>query len=80
MGAKGTYCAFFLLKKKVLLPVVVHQRPVPIMANNTKQLGKEDDVTARSREAKRSSEARARKQESQITQMHATMLQQQEKM
>jgi hypothetical protein len=49
------------------------------MTNNTQQRD-EDDVTARSREAKRALEARARNQDTQIAQMHATMLQQQEQM
>jgi hypothetical protein len=50
------------------------------MTNNTLQRDEEDDVTARSREAKRASEARARNQDTHIAQMHATMLQQQEEM
>jgi hypothetical protein len=78
-GRNGTDYAFFFLKKKVLLPAVVRQRPAPIMTNNTQQRD-EDDVTARSREAKRALEARARNQDTQIAQMHATMLQQQEQM
>jgi hypothetical protein len=72
-GKKGTDYAFFYLKKKVLLPVVVHQRPAPIMTNNTPQRDKGDDATDQSLEAKRASEARARQQESQIAQMHVTM-------
>jgi hypothetical protein len=62
----------------VLLPAVVRQRPAPIMTNNTRQRDEEDDVTARSREAKRASKAQVRNQDTQISQMHATMLQQQE--
>jgi hypothetical protein len=58
----------------------VRQRPAPIMTNSTRQRKEEDDVTARSREAKRASEALARNQESQIAQMHGTMLHQQEQM
>jgi hypothetical protein len=61
-----------------MLPVVVRQRPAPIMTNNTLQRDEEGDVTDRSREAKRASEARARNQDTRIAQMHATMLQQQE--
>jgi hypothetical protein len=79
-GKKGTYYAFFYLKKKVLLPVVVRQRPSTIMTNNTRLRGEGDDVTAKSREAKWASEAHARQQESQIAQMHVTMLQQQAQM
>jgi hypothetical protein len=51
-GGKCTYYTLFFLKKKVLLPVVVRQRPAPIMTNSTRQHDEEDDVTARSREAK----------------------------
>jgi hypothetical protein len=79
-GRNGTDYAFLYLKKKVLLPAVVHQRPVSIMTNNTRQCDEEGDVTARSREAKRASEAQARNQDTHISQMHATMLQQQEQM
>jgi acetoin utilization deacetylase AcuC-like enzyme len=50
------------------------------MTNKTRQRDEEDDVTARSREAKRSSEARARNKDTQIAQMHTTMLQHQEQM
>jgi hypothetical protein len=62
------------------LPNVVRQRPAPIMTNNTWQRDEDDDVTARNREAKRVLEARARNQDTQIAQMHAAMLQQQEQM
>jgi hypothetical protein len=79
-GSNGTDYAFFSLNNKVLLPAVVRQRPAPIMTNNTRQRDEEGDVTARSREAKRASEARARNQDTQIAQMHATMLQKQELM
>jgi hypothetical protein len=79
-GRNGTYYAFIFLKNKVMLPALVHQRHAPIMTNNTRQRDEEGDVTARSREAKRASEARARNQDTQIAQMHTTMLQQQEQM
>jgi hypothetical protein len=79
-GRKGTHYAPPPLKKNILLPVVVHHRSAPIMNNNIQQRDAEDDFTARSREAKRASEARAKTQESQIAHMHATMLQQQEQM
>jgi hypothetical protein len=59
------------------LPGVARQMPAPIMTNNVQQRDAEDGVTARSRESKWASEAHARTQESQIAQMHATMLQQQ---
>jgi hypothetical protein len=62
------------------LHVVVRPMPVPIMTNNTRKRDEGDSVTAQSREAKRASEARARQQESQIAQIHVTMLQQQEQM
>jgi hypothetical protein len=45
-GRNGTYYTFFFLKKKVLMPAVVHQRPAPIMTNNTRQRDEEGDVTA----------------------------------
>jgi hypothetical protein len=47
-GHNGTDYALFSLKKKVLLPAVVRQRPAPIMTNNTRQRDEEGDVTARS--------------------------------
>jgi hypothetical protein len=73
-GRNSTAYTFFFLKKKVVLPAVVRQRPAPIMTNNTRQLDEEDDFTARSQEAKRASEARARNQDTQIAQMQSTML------
>jgi hypothetical protein len=52
-GRKGTECAFFFLEKKMMLPVVVRQRPAPIMTNNVRQRDEGDDVTVQSRETKR---------------------------
>jgi hypothetical protein len=77
---KDTNYAFFSLKNKMLLPVVVHQRPVPITTNNVRHRDAEHDITAKNREAKWASEERATTQDTQIALINTTMLQQQEQM